>query len=212
MRKLFTAIKQGNFEEVQFITIKNPALVNSISKQPPKKDNGQSPLQIAIKYRQFDLADFLIDNGANIDFIEVESCNKWKMPVLHDAITAVFSCTRYLKKDVINKTWLINERDLDKAYKLLKKILNLGSNVDIKDSFGNSAIERATLDARLVLPRYLKSENDYDKPLNKELVKDINKIFKLLKKYNVDFNVTTRRDNKTVQEIYKDELVYRFIK
>ncbi|MCT4595158.1 MAG: ankyrin repeat domain-containing protein [Anaeromicrobium sp.] len=39
---------------------------------PPKKDDGQSPLQVALKTGNFQIADFLIDNGANLNFMEVD--------------------------------------------------------------------------------------------------------------------------------------------
>lgn len=60
--------------------------MNCTAKQPPKKDDGQSPLQVALKNGAFDIADYLIDQGADLNFIEDASCcNEWRAPVLHDA-------------------------------------------------------------------------------------------------------------------------------
>lgn len=53
---------------------KKPELVNCTAKQPPKKDDGQSPLQVALKTGNTAIAEFLIDNGANVNFIEDEIC------------------------------------------------------------------------------------------------------------------------------------------
>ena len=44
MKKLFTAIRSSDFEMVRLIIEKKPELVNCVAKQPPKKDDGQSPL------------------------------------------------------------------------------------------------------------------------------------------------------------------------
>jgi len=89
MKKLFTAIRQKNLDEVVAMITKNPSLVNCTAKQPPKKDDGQSPLQVAIKTENFDAAKFLINSGANVNYIERESINEWKAPVIHDVICAM---------------------------------------------------------------------------------------------------------------------------
>lgn len=54
MKKLFKAIRQENLEEVKSIIEKNPQLVNCVATPPPKKDNGQSPLQVALKISAFE--------------------------------------------------------------------------------------------------------------------------------------------------------------
>ena len=89
MKKLFKAIRDGNIELVKQLIDSKPELVNCTAKQPPKKDDGQSPLQVALKTGAFDIADLLIDNGADLNFMEDESCcNTWRAPVIHDAINA----------------------------------------------------------------------------------------------------------------------------
>ena len=55
---------------------------------PPKKDDGQSPLQVSLKSGRFAVADFLIEQGANVNFMEESQMNEWRTPVLHDAIRA----------------------------------------------------------------------------------------------------------------------------
>ena len=96
MKKLFTAIRQNDLETVKEIIEKKPELVNCVAKQPPKKDDGQSPLQVALKTEAFEIASYLIDNGANVNFIESEDCaNLWRAPVIHDAINAAIMCSRY---------------------------------------------------------------------------------------------------------------------
>ncbi len=95
MKALFTAIRERNTEKIIELISKKPELVNCIAKQPPKKDDGQSPLQIAFKTKNFWAVKYLLEMGANVNFIENESVNEWKMPVLHDAIMAAVSMARF---------------------------------------------------------------------------------------------------------------------
>ena len=75
MKKLFVAIRQGDLQLVKEILEKNPKLINCTAKQPPKKDDGQSPLQVAIKSGNLHIADYLIDFWADLNFIEIEMPN-----------------------------------------------------------------------------------------------------------------------------------------
>ena len=43
MKKLFTAIRRGDLEEVAQILDRRPELIACLAKAPPKKDDGQSP-------------------------------------------------------------------------------------------------------------------------------------------------------------------------
>ena len=79
MKKLFTAIRASNLEMVRQVIEKKLALVNCVAKQPPKKDDGQSPLQVALKTGNIAIANYLLDMGADVNFIEDESCcNAWR--------------------------------------------------------------------------------------------------------------------------------------
>lgn len=49
MKKLFKMIRQGNLEEIKRILEKKPDLIACTATAPPKKDDGQSPLMVAIK-------------------------------------------------------------------------------------------------------------------------------------------------------------------
>ena len=72
MKKLFTAIRQGNLDEVKSILEKKFELVNCVSGALPKKDHGQSPLQVALKTGKYEIADYLISHGADVNFMEEE--------------------------------------------------------------------------------------------------------------------------------------------
>lgn len=57
MKKLFTVIRQGKLDEVKNIIERKPELVNCVSGALPKKDHGQSPLQVAFKTGRYEIAD-----------------------------------------------------------------------------------------------------------------------------------------------------------
>lgn len=137
MKKLFTVIRQGKIEEVKKIIGKNPELVNCVSGPTPKKDHGQSPLQVALKVGQFDIADFLIDHGADVNFMETEDDDPGlRAPVLFDAITATIMSLCYK-----------NFTASDIALGFVKKLIEKGADVNTFSSNGlgsiNWAIHRA---------------------------------------------------------------------
>lgn len=94
MKKLFIAIRQGELEEVKRILEKKPELVNCIAKAPPKSDDGQSPLQVAIKRSEIQIASYLLDMGADVNFIENDKGLRPQeiacFPVLMDMVNAVY--------------------------------------------------------------------------------------------------------------------------
>ena len=73
MKKLFTAIRQGNVDEVTKILDKKPELIACLAKAPPKKDDGQSPLMVAIKSDNPKVAHLLLDRGADVNFRDAPS-------------------------------------------------------------------------------------------------------------------------------------------
>lgn len=66
---------------------------------PPKKDDGQSGLQVAFKTGNFEVAKLLIDKGANVNFMETSKINEWTAPVLHDCIRATILNSYTLQRD-----------------------------------------------------------------------------------------------------------------
>ncbi len=73
MKKLFTSIRQGKLDEVARILDKNPDLISCLAKAPPKKDDGQSPLMVAIKSDNLEVAHLLLDRGADVNFRDAPS-------------------------------------------------------------------------------------------------------------------------------------------
>lgn len=215
MKKLFVAIRKGDISQVKELLQKKPELIYCTAKQPPKKDDGQSPLQVAIKSGNFKIADFLIDSGADVNFMEIESCNEWKMPVIQDAIMATVMNSRFLEPTWDEKEWEIRntKEKFDMAYNLLKKMFDLGADIHYHDSYGNSCLGRAILDARQILPRKNYQDPTWvdKRPLNKELKDDLTMVFNLLLKQGADVNEVDKRTGKSLLEFYNQECVAQFL-
>jgi len=215
MKKLFVAIRHNDLNTVKELLNKKPELISCVAKQPPKKDDGQSPLQVAIKTGAFEIAEFLLDMGADVNFIENESCNNWKIPASHDAIRAAVFSSRFSRSPSYDKAnWeLCNSKEKsDTSYKLLKRAFDMGADVAARDSSGNSCLHRAIMDARQVLPTYHygKSKLMDDGLLTDELKEDLMRIFDLLLSKGADVNEVIPNRNASLSEIYAKEPVLRF--
>ncbi len=143
IKALFNAIRKHENDAVRALLAGQPELVNVCAAAPPKKDAGQSPLQVAFKTGNFEMAAHLIDLGANIHFIEESEVNEWRAPVIHDALRAtVFSA------------WDDRETDRGRysaAIALVKRMLDAGVAPNAVDSYGNTCLLRALMDCRQLL-------------------------------------------------------------
>ena len=190
MKKLFTAIRASDLEIVRQIIEKKPELVNCVAKKPPKKDDGQSPLQVALKTGNTAIANYLLDMGADVNFIEDETCcNAWRTPVLHDAINcAVMSCRWNIDDKYMGfREFSTKERAVE-ALGVLKKMLNMGADVNALDSYGNSGLNRFALQAKQILPSYNYAEHreENDRIFTAELHEDLRSVLQALKDAGAD--------------------------
>ena len=143
MKKLFTAIRQGNLDEVKSILEKIFELVNCVSGALPKKDHGQSPLQVALKTGKYEIADYLISHGADVNFMEEEDDDPGlRAPVLFDAINATITSLCYRR---------IDESDI--AFDYVKLLIEKGADVNKLASNGYDSINWSINTAELLFER-----------------------------------------------------------
>lgn len=126
-----------------------PQLVNACSSSPPKKDDGQSPLQVAYKTGNYEIANYLISKGADVNFIEQSSINEWNAPAIHDCIRGVAFSTFSL---------VGNEQSFEIALQAFQNIIDNGACVNAEDSYGNSCLARAIVDTRQIIGREFTEE------------------------------------------------------
>lgn len=213
MKKLFVAIRQGDIDTVKILLQKKPELISCTAKQPPKKDHGQSPLQVAIKSGNFEVAEYLLDCGADVNFMEKESCYEWRMPVLQDAIMAAVMSSRWNTNDSMMGFREFNSKEKAvAAFHVLKRMLDMGADVSALDSYGNSCLVRAILDARQILPAYYYKEDRLsdNRIITNELMEDLVQIFDLLIQKGVDIYEPYRHNNEPICEYYAREPVAQF--
>jgi ankyrin repeat protein len=177
---LFRAIRNGEQPTVEQLIRANKEFVNVCRNAPPKKDDGQSPLQVAFKTGQFAIANYLIDQGANVNHIEESKINEWRAPVLHDALRAA--------------AFNAGKQHFKHAIALVERMLELRADPNAIDSYGNSCLIRGILDARIVLP--------HDKTkASREMVADLAVIFSTLIKAGADIRaLNPQRPSSAVQE------------
>lgn len=183
MKKFFTAIRQGDAETVCALLDKKPELITCTAKAPPKKDAGQSPLQVAIKSSSFAIAHLLLDRGADVNFMEAEDCGSdWQMPVVQDAIMAAVMYSRWNSRMLDGYCVQHTQAQADEAFALLERIVGLGADLTRRDSYGNTALDRALLDTRRIIPGFHNGERRYrdDRQMTPELDADLMRIFGLL--------------------------------
>lgn len=146
MNKLFKEIRHGDIDAVQATISKNTAVVNEVySAKAPKKDIGQSPLQVAIKCGEFEIIELLLEKGADPDFMEDPALvppGSVCMSVLHDAIIGVFSTLCY-------KQYSHSE----KYVSLVKKLLESGADPNRKTSSEIFPIGTAVYQAEMIISR-----------------------------------------------------------
>lgn len=142
IKAFFKGVSDGDLGKVAVLVDNNPEYLTICNVAPPKKHDGQSGLQVAFKTGNFEIAKFLIDKGADINFIETSEINEWTAPVLHDCIRATIFNSFTLQKDT---------NQFDKSMALLELILSKKADPKSTDSYGNNCLHRAILDARQML-------------------------------------------------------------
>jgi len=68
IKLLFKAIRNNDHETAKGVIRDKPEIVHSTAKAPPKKDDGQIPLQVAFKVGNIEMANHLIANGSKVNF------------------------------------------------------------------------------------------------------------------------------------------------
>ena len=149
MQRLFKEIRHKNIDEVKKIIEKESSLVNCISGKLPKKDESQSPLMVATKIGCFEICYYLIEKGADVNFMEPLSAEPYRIlsiPVLFVAINAVMQSLCY-------ERYLVS----DEALKFVKCLLEKGADPNKQSSHGMSAVNNVLFELENILKYYKNS-------------------------------------------------------
>lgn len=197
MKKLFNAIRHGDLDEVKSILEKNPEAISSVASPPPKKDIGQSPLQVAVKIGEFDIAYYLMQHGADVDFMEEEAEGvTWRMPILHDAIRTAFISLCYRDED-----------SSAKGLELMRELLKRGADPNKKASNTFAALDECVSRANDIL------DNQSIYPDVQEVAEArLEAALDLLTEYGADFKEWADHghfagEGETNRELFLDEFI-----
>ena len=215
MKKLFAAIRKGDMETVKALLEKKPELIGCVATAPPKSDAGQSLLQAALKTGHLEIADYLIDKDADINYMEKEDSGSfWRAPVIHDAVNAaIMNCRWNTYSSEFGLTVFSNKEKADFAYSILKKMLERDADINAVDSYGNTGIWRAVMQASQIIPKMdqVTMELSNDRVFTPELEEDLRRVFSLLLKHGADLSYVRPDLGMTVLEMENNKLFRKLI-
>lgn len=172
MKRLFQAVRNNDLETVKRILEANPELINCVATPPPKKDNGQSLLQVANKVGCYEIAHYLIDKGIDVNYMEPDyglpMTQCFTCPVLIDAV-------RFLLSGVLS--W---RKYADERMKLVLHLLEKGADPNRTDNRKRNSWDWAILTYLDTMP---KIEDVEQRELFAALA---NELFDALYQYNAD--------------------------
>lgn len=184
IKKFFKAISDGDLNRISELLNNNSEYLTICNVAPPKKDDGQSGLQVAFKTGNFEIAKLLIDKGADTNFMETSEINEWTAPVLHDCIRATIFNSYTLQKDT---------KHFDKAFSLLKLMLSKNADPNSIDSYGNNCLHRTILDARQML------DNPSTDFTNDILIKQLQSVFNELIKAGANIKQSSEKRESAIK-------------
>ncbi len=182
MKKLFKDIRHNDIGAIRTAIAKSPNVVNeSYDGKAPKKDIGQSPLQVAIKCGRFEIIELLLENGADVDFMEdpvLVPPHSICMSVLHDAIIGAMDSLLYG-----------NYESSEKYVKLIEKLLKKGANPNKETCSEDYPAEIPPVGTLVTHARENLRRNASTDITMFEISKNrLFEILDLLKKYDADFD------------------------
>ncbi len=103
------------------------------------------PLQVALETSNFEIVTFLLDHGADPNFMEKTStANALNLPGDPRCDHGIYCIRQLATRGARPKS---EERDCRKAFAILQKMIEKGANLKLKDSYGNGCMARAVMDA-----------------------------------------------------------------
>ena len=213
--RLFAAIRQSNFENVQELLDADAGLVNIPAPKRPLDTCFMSPLQVALCTGWHkDIAWLLLERGANVNYCASADLCRDSYPVLFDAInTAVWNARRYEwdGKDVNHLVWKHTSEEADEAFRFLKRMLELGADVKQTDHYGRNALMGAVTEANRLCPNVNAETGKYypGRVITTEMQSDLRRIFRFLITAGADTENRSTFSGRNIREHYAGEPVWR---
>ena len=89
----------------------------------------------------------------------------------------------------------------------------MGAKLDVVDSYGNTTIERATMDSQKILPNYIYATGEYtrNRIITDDLRHDLMRIFGFLFENGLTSHIKMRTAEETVKEYYRKQPLDEFL-
>lgn len=186
MKKLFRLIRQGKTEEVAALLDKKPELISCTATPPPKKDDGQSPLMVAIKSDNPEVAHLLLDRGADVNFQDAPTQpHNESVPIWYLAVGQCF----------LRAGDTVSERSKERSreyFLLLRRLLELGMDPNRKatsDSWAINAWQFALEEyERFALRSYADYCQELQRGHNRQLREMLKAVLDLLLAHGADIH------------------------
>ncbi len=214
-KDIFTAIKEDDIETVQAMIAKDPSLVNSVAPKKPVDTKGMSPLQVGLTTGWHrDIVDFLLDSNADVNYMEPSELHiPQAHPVLHDAVSvAIWNSRRYACVDADNPDnngfeWKHTKDDADRAYALLKRMIDMGADVNAVNNYNDNTLSEAIRQASYLCPQKDPLTGKLYPGLKKtpEMIEDFRRIFRLLIQSGADTESRNSYNKMTIREFYRED-------
>ena len=215
---MFNAIKSDDFKEVKRLIETQPELARAVAPKKPAETMGMSPLQVALNtgwHRE--IAWFLLENGADVNYMAGPEYKLYGSsvgyPVLFDAVcSAVRNARRYVQDcQTGDFHWVHTNEEADLSFSFLKRMIELGADVNKTDYDGRNSLMEAVAEANKLCP-IVNPETGrlHDSlPITPEMTEDLHRIFKLLIDIGADRGNKSTYSKKTIREHYAAETIWQ---
>lgn len=214
---LFDAIRRNDIAAVKKKIADNPALVNTPAPKKPSDTAGMSPLQVSLctgLHRE--IAYFLIESGADVNFMGDKKASSESHPVLFDAVnSALWNSRRYVwdgkSTEPIKLVWKHTEEESDEASAFLVRVLDAGADVNKTDLNGTNALFEALATADFLCPDR-EVNGSFDPPgktSTPEMTADFRRIISLLISRGADKNNRSSFLKKSIREYFSERFVWK---
>lgn len=205
MQALFKEIKAGDIDAVRRRLEKDPGAVALRATPPPKTHAGQQPLMVALMVGEFEIADLLLDFGADVNDDDSAAGEPHWRPVLFDAIRAAAFRTRPRHPTMRGPVDTAAQ-----SLAVLRRMLQLGADPTAVNSGGTSALMNAAGDVEQVLPPRQLMNPDVE--LDPEFDANITALMDVLLATGVDPHRIEPIFDTSVADWYDGRLIGRYLR
>lgn len=211
----FTVIRQNDFKTVKAMAEADPALINVPAPKYPLDTQWMSPLQVALCTGWHkEIAWFLLEHGADVNYCADKKICKDAYPVLFDAVNIAIWNARRLEwdgKNIDNLLWKHTKEEADDAFCFLERMIEMGADVRQTDYYGRNVLMEAMGEANRLCPNInIQTGEDYPgHPITKEMREDIRCVLRLLIDAGADRENVSAFSQMSIRQHYENESIWR---